>query len=460
MKLSTYLNPVLQHFTDSRIVRNINQMAHKIIENKSIRLWSNAKDRGEFERSKRLIDGSLKSVLDDEKIGGALRENSVNSLGDLDRLILLHDPCDIRKAQSKSLEKLGRVRSLDNDGINGYQTFNTVAIDEKGRKVRPVDISVYSNGDEHYVTEAERKQFHKGDYIGSENKALRLRGEEIERFLAEESDLNLKTVTETQLLRVSQAFKQENESIGLCHVLDRQFDGDHYFSFIDKELGDEFVIRLKISRNSNQKAFNEQTHREQFKKLESVDFANHHRFRIEKLLIDQKVYQQASCLIEWDLLTLNEKNYTIVRITLSDRKGHPIYKHPMLLLTNISVSTAELGRSIYLLYLHRSRIEGVFKFLKSVLGWEEFQVRDYESIKNIIAVCYFVGGYFYEIESELTKNPVMNRIAQLGGCKGEITRYHFLQGLGKLLTYQSVVAFISTHPVSDEGFEEMVAFIS
>ena len=131
----------------------------------------------------------------------------------------------------------------------------------------------------------------------------------------------------------------------------------------------------------------------------------------------------------------------------------------MLLLTNISVSTAELGRSIYLLYLHRSRIEGVFKFLKSVLGWEAFQVRDYESIKNIIAICYFVGSYFYEIESALTKNPVMKQIAQLGGCKGEITRYHFLQGLGKIVTYQSVVEFISTHQVSDEGFEEMIAFI-
>ena len=49
---------------------------------------------------------------------------------------------------------------------------------------------------------------------------------------------------------------------------------------------------------------------------------------------------------------------------------------------------------------------------------------------------------------------------RLGGRLGEITRYHFLQGLGKLLTYQSVVEFILTHPVSDEGFEEMVAFIS
>ena len=61
MQLSTYLNPILEHFTDSRIVRNINQMVRKVIENQSIRLWSNASDKAELERCERLIDGSLKS---------------------------------------------------------------------------------------------------------------------------------------------------------------------------------------------------------------------------------------------------------------------------------------------------------------------------------------------------------------------------------------------------------------
>ena len=89
MQLSIYLNPLLKHFTDSRIVRNINQMVRKIIENQSIRLWSNASDKAEFDRCKRLIDGFLKSVLDDEKMTEALRENSVNALGSHDRLILL-----------------------------------------------------------------------------------------------------------------------------------------------------------------------------------------------------------------------------------------------------------------------------------------------------------------------------------------------------------------------------------
>ena len=64
-----------------------------------------------------------------EKLTEALRKNNVNALGSHARLILYHNPCDIRKAQSKTLEKLGRVRGLDNKQINGYQTFNTVAIE-------------------------------------------------------------------------------------------------------------------------------------------------------------------------------------------------------------------------------------------------------------------------------------------------------------------------------------------
>ena len=45
--------------------------------------------------------------------------------------------------------------------------------------------------------------------------------------------------------------------------------------------------------------------------------------------------------------------------------------------------TENYGKEVYHIYLLRSKIEAVFKFLKDVLSWEEFQVRDWESIKNI-----------------------------------------------------------------------------
>lgn len=100
-------------------------------------------------------------------------------------------------------------------------------------------------------------------------------------------------------------------------------------------------------------------------------------------------------------------------------------------MTTIEVNTYLEAQEIYRIYLLRSKIESVFKFLKEALGWEECQVRDWASIKNIIAICFFVGGYFYEIDSELTKNTTIIMICDLGGGKGKITRHYFFQGLKK-----------------------------
>ncbi|WP_154658352.1 transposase [Eisenibacter elegans] len=60
---------------------------------------------------------------------------------------------------------------------------------------------------------------------------------------------------------------------------------------------------------------------------------------------------------------------------------------------------------VFELYLHRWKIESVFRFLKQVLGWEEFLVQDWESIKNLGSLAFFVGDYFYEVKDLLTKDP-------------------------------------------------------
>lgn len=456
MKLSNYLSRVLSNFKDSRVVENVTDLVQNIIEHKSIRLWSISEDKAEFERSKRLLDGSLKSVLDDEKISVAIREHSVTALGDESRLIVLHDPCDIRKEHAEVLEKLGKVRDLEGNLINGYNTFNSVAVDVTGKQLYPVDITVYSNGDEHYVTVEELKALAKGKLQQVDPQ----RAGQIEQFIQEDSHLNLPRLSCAQVKQVSQAFKQKNPNLILCHVFDRQFDGVDYFEFIDQELEDEFVIRARISRNSNEVAVDEESAETVAVKLKDVEFAPGQTWVLKKLRVKKKVYQDAKCLTEWGTLVLKGHTYTVVRITLTDRQGQPIYKHPLLLITNIAVKTAEQARGIYAIYLMRAKIEAVFKFLKDVLGWEEFQVRDYESIKNIIALAYFVGGYFYEIGSELTHNPTIALIAQLGGGKGQVTRYYFLQGLKKLLIHASVARFVKEQEISDELFEQMLAFVT
>ena len=101
MLLSSYLQGLLSNFKDTRIVRNVTSLVHNIIEHKSIRLWSISNDKGQFERSKRLLDGSLKTVLDDAKTADALREFGSQDFSlpgkESDLLVLVHDPCDIRK---------------------------------------------------------------------------------------------------------------------------------------------------------------------------------------------------------------------------------------------------------------------------------------------------------------------------------------------------------------------------
>ena len=45
----------------------------------------------------------------------------------------------------------------------------------------------------------------------------------------------------------------------------------------------------------------------------------------------------------------------------------------------------------------KSKIEGVFIFLKEVLERGEFRIRYIEGIKRLITMAYVVGAYSYEI---------------------------------------------------------------
>ncbi len=57
----------------------------------------------------------------------------------------------------------------------------------------------------------------------------------------------------------------------------------------------------------------------------------------------------------------------------------------MLLLTNRDIESDEDAYNIYKIYLKRSKIEYVFKFLKDGLGWEDMQLQDFKAIENIIS---------------------------------------------------------------------------
>ena len=104
-------------------------------------------------------------------------------------------------------------------------------------------------------------------------------------------------MTKEQLQKTSLAFKQEQPNILITHILDSGFDNQDVFAYIDQELQDEFVIRLKLSRNSNETYFDED-YNERYVKIKEAKLAHKRRFSIQKIKIKDKVYFKASCLIE------------------------------------------------------------------------------------------------------------------------------------------------------------------
>ncbi len=235
MKLFDYVDNLVSEFNDIRVVHKAKELVGKIIEHKTTKLWTISDDKAEYERYKSVLDGSLKSVLADEKIADALREKSVAAFDGHERLFLLHDPCDIRKEHAWKMENLGKVRDLNGKIINGYSSFGSAVVDEAGKRIYPADITIYSNRDDHYVKVKELEGYEKGKLKKSEDEKERQRAVQIEQYIEEKSYLNLSTVTQAQLRRVSKAFKDKQPEIRLCHVIDRQFDNEKgVFVFIDE----------------------------------------------------------------------------------------------------------------------------------------------------------------------------------------------------------------------------------
>ena len=399
-----------------------------------------------------MIDGSLKSVLDNKKISDALIKHSVEKLNGNKRLYILSDHCDIRKPHSQKLENLGKVRDLNSNIINGFTTLGSVILDENKKELTLSNISVQSNKEATFLTKKELNSYKQG---ALKNKQ---RIEEIDKMIEDESYHNMSTLLYKHLKEQSEALKKGNPNISLCHVHDRGCDSIEYLEFIKETLKDDVVVRAKKSRNSEQIALNSKTNRKMKVKLIDSEFTHKKVYLIEKLTRKGKQYQHVKCHIEWDTTFLNEKEYSVVRVSLIKRDGKPIHKEPMLLISTLKIENYLDAKEIYKIYLLRSKIEGVFKFLKDVLGWEEYQVRDWESIQNIISICYFIGGYFYEIHSELIENEVVQMICELAKNKGKITHRFFLEGLKILLLAWHVENFKRQNNISDEMFRKMQAY--
>ena len=267
-----------------------------------------------------MIDGTLKSVLDDKKISEALIKNSVEKLNNNKRIYIFSDHSDIRKQYSSKLEKLGKVRDLKGNIISGYTSLGSVILDENKKNLTLSNITVFSNRAEKFVGKEELKNFNNNKIEDEKRK------KEIEIAIENKDYINMEITLQKHLKDQSEAFKKANPDISICYVHDRAEDSVSYFEFLKNTLKDDFVVRGKKTRNSNQYIINPKTERKNYIKLIDIEFANKFDYFIDKLTLKGKKYQQVKVTLEWDKLTLNEYDYSVVRINLFKKNGDRIYK--------------------------------------------------------------------------------------------------------------------------------------
>jgi hypothetical protein len=382
-----------------------------------------------------MLNGSLVNGIDSAKLNSSLLMSKVSSFSGRPFVVFVHDGCDIRKPYSEVQEHLGWVRDLDGKWVRGYSTLNTVRVDLQGNSVDLLCCTPYSSHLPEYVSIQERKLFDTGQLKDPQ------RHKEIEDLLASGLAINYKKLLFEQMKQVSEAAKQANPAIEVIHVLDRYQDDAEVFKYID-DLGDYFVIRLK----KNHKGTDEVA-------ISDCDLEGEVRQKYERLTHLDKEYKNIEAVYEWGTC----KDYDMLRVRLYHTKsGNRVFKEPMLLATNLSIDGFLIAFLVFELYLHRWKIESVFRFLKQVLGWEEFLVQDWESIKNLISLAFFVGGYFYEIGDLLTKDRQIIWLAELGGGKGKVTRGYILRGIAKLLEIKQTQDFLKKNNISQEQVQEVL----
>lgn len=415
--------------------------------------------RNDYESFKGLLSGKQVNTLDRTTLLSCVAEKTKLDLGSAQRVYLLHDPCDIRKPHSSDLEDLGKVLSLQKTVVNGYSSFNSVAITPDNQDVHLLDSFVYSNSQPNYVSQSDAALIEKESGKSKElkNKKGQIISIEKQDLVSKGTYYNGSKLAKTQISKTSALLKREDRTI--CHVLDREFDDSTLFEHIES-LGDEFVIRLKLNRLSNEKQTvytpkGKVSKRVKQKKIIDKNFTQEGNFLIDKLDLKGKIHRQVDGVVEWETLIIGDKTYTVLRISLSS-KGKPLFQHPMILLTNRKIENAEQACQGYKTYILRFKIEVVFRFLKQNMGWETFQVRDFNTIANLLALVFFLAGYFKELEDELRNHPLTKFLCKLALSKGKTTLFFILKGLEKLAHHQEVIEWMEKENITQQQIEEFM----
>lgn len=439
MTLAQYLQSFLDTIPDKRNQAKTLRLCEKILSQGKNQICAIAKNHAEYMANKRLVSSE---VLDLKNLHKCLANQAISFLGNstdstnstvLSKIFLPLDGSEIRKKWTAKSEKLDRVRDLGGGTINGYHSYSTVAVTENSHDVFLLENQLFSTKEEDFL---------------SKNKIV----------------LDLIDSTLEGLKKVS------NPKVFL---MDREFDNqvviEHLHHHQNKP---NFIIRAKHLNRQTKEG-----------KLDQLSFPKAQLFKIEKLQVKQKVYQDLTLKLTHRKITLVDKygqetQISVIKSKLLGKNKGPIFKgkvnienkienkdgnenenEDFCLLTNLPINNPQELYQAYLNYFIRWKIETVFKFLKETLGMKDFRVEDLQGIKNVVALTFAVGAYMSNLGQISIAQEFLVWLCKLGRGKGKVTKFYAKQGLQLLISHQQVLTFFKQENIPKEKQEELLDLV-
>ena len=175
-----------------------------------------------------MVDDSLKSILDDEKINKALKTRVVNDSVFQNKNVIqsIGDVTETRKKWTTKLNNLGKARDLNGKLVNGISTIAGVFLNEKDKELKISNIEVFSNGNTDFVSKEEMKLYR-------DNKLNdKKREQEIQKAIQTNKAHNLTDIINNHFKTQSQIAKDTNSDITVIHTYDRGADSKEHFSYM------------------------------------------------------------------------------------------------------------------------------------------------------------------------------------------------------------------------------------
>lgn len=314
----------------------------------------------------------------------AIMTNYYNECKDYlsDEPIVLFDDSDITKIYGKKFEDLDRV--VDGSSLNknikpGYHVCEAVVLGKNEKQ----PISLYSK-----IYSTKSKNFESGNKY---------------TLYSIDTCINI----------LAKRF------IG---VFDRGYDSNQIINYMD-ETNNGFVIRMNDKRNFLFKGKQKNAYKEALKRKGKI--------RME-LWFDNKEVHEVYISHTKVTMPFNKKNYELVFCYgLSEER-------PLILLTNLDISSKEDVIKVVRLYFSRWRIEEYFRAKKQEYDFENIRVRTLKSMNNLNMLLTVYLGYVSMLSEKIDKKLLTIKIIESSKSlrkKVVVWLSQMARGIKEILTY-------------------------